>query len=451
VGTVDVVGAEPGAQIVVDGRPRSDFPLLDPLRVSAGTHTIRLFKEGFRPFETRIDVAGGQTAQVVAKMPALAASGRLRVTERTGKKMDVVIAGAVVGVTPWEGSLAVGDQVVWLAGDGDLGTQPARVPVKQGEVTALTLAAEILEAGVVVEVQPASATISIDNVDVGRGGFDGRLRTGPHAIDVSADGFYPQKKRIELERGEVEKVVVRLERDEDAEEWRKPSRITLDLTGGVALAPSLGGDVAGGCEGTCSSGLGVGGLVALHGAYEFGSGLSFGLTAGFVQIGQSVEDRATELRPIGLDGLGGRASDELRLRGGAIGVHAGYRFFDEIPLRGRLGAGAIIGSVRSERAGAFEARSGAPYEAPPLESEESAAFVYVAPEVSVGQAFGDRLEIGIGVQALVLVAASSPTWGGDAPPRVVVPGDGLAAYPDDESLAGTAVAIVPGASVRLLF
>src|SRR5205814_1432454 len=103
--------------IVVDGKTRADFPIIDPIRVSAGTHTVRLLKQGFQNFETTIDVAGGQTVQIPAKMPALVASGTLRIAEKTGRKMDVHLDGATVGVTPWEGTIATGDHVVQLLGD----------------------------------------------------------------------------------------------------------------------------------------------------------------------------------------------------------------------------------------------------------------------------------------------------------------------------------------------
>src|SRR6185436_965370 len=71
VGTLDVRQAEPGATVVVDGRTRGTVPLAGPLRVSSGTRMVRVYKEGYSPFETRVDVAGGQNAVVVAKLGAL--------------------------------------------------------------------------------------------------------------------------------------------------------------------------------------------------------------------------------------------------------------------------------------------------------------------------------------------------------------------------------------------
>jgi hypothetical protein len=64
-----------------------------------------------------VQVAGGQSARVAVKMPALARdrSGRLRVVEQGGRALDVVVDGVVVGKTPWEGPLATGEHVIVLS------------------------------------------------------------------------------------------------------------------------------------------------------------------------------------------------------------------------------------------------------------------------------------------------------------------------------------------------
>jgi len=452
VGTIDITGAVPGASIVVDGKPRADYPIIDPLRVSSGTHSVRLFKQGFEPFEIAVEVAGGQTVKVVAKMPALVASGTLRIAEKTGKKLYVVLDGAVAGVTPWEGTIAIGDHVVQLLGDGDLGSMPSAAPVKNGELTSLTLEAESLEASVIVEATPKSATIRIDSVPVGRGIWDGRLRKGSHQIEVLAEGYFPKKSSVDLAKGDRQEVKLSLERDDSADKWQVPSKIVLDLTGGALLTPSFGGDVAASCGDSCSSGVGFGGLIMLNGAYEFGSGFGLGLSAGLLQAGQTIEGRDAMLMPVGVDpGLGGSANDDLRLRGVLAGANAGMRFLDRFPIRLRLGAGALISETRSVRTGAFTTRSGGSYTAPELGQSSTTAFVYIDPEASVGIKLGEMFELGAGVQGLILIPPSAPTWGSDENPNVVVEGDGLSSYSGEETTMGVMAFVVPGVSVRASF
>lgn len=451
VGTLDITGAEPGAMIVVDGKTRAEFPTIDPLRVSAGTHSIRVIKQGFTAFETSVEVAGGQTVVVASKMPALVASGTLRVTEKSGKRMDVVLDGAVVGVTPWEGTIATGDHVVQLLGDADLGTQPSSAPIKKDEATQLTLEAVPLESAIVVKVTPAAASVRIDSVAVGRGVWDGRIQSGAHVVEVVADGYFPKRLEVSVEKGERREVNVTLERDEDADAWRVPSKIVLDLSGGVALTPSFGGDVSATCADGCTQKLGVGGVVLLNGSYELGNGFGFGLSAGVMQASQSVEGRATTLTPQGLDGLEGSASDELRLRGIIAAAHAAYRYGDQIPLRFRLTAGALIGQARSERTGTFDTRSRGDYDAPALLSQQTSTFVFIGPEATIGYRIADLFELAAGLQGMILIAPDPPKWASDDNPQVNAPGDGLSSYTAEESTMGTMVFAVPMVAARASF
>ena len=451
VGTIDVIGAEPGASILVDGKARADYPLIDPLRVSAGTHSVRLFKQGFQPFETTLEIAGGQTAKVDAKMPALVASGTLKVSEKNGLKLDVLLDGAVVGVTPWEGTVATGDHVIQLLGDGDQGTMPTAAPVAKDELSTLTLVAEPLEAGLIVNVKPLSASVRLDGVTVGRGVFDGRLRTGKHTVEVLAEGYFPKRQEVTVERGDRGELKFELERDESADAWRVPSKIVFDVTGGVALTPTLGGDVAASCAEGCAQSLGFGGMVMINGTYEFGSGFGLGLSAGIMQASQSFEERGTSLTPVGLDGLSGSANDDLRLRGVLAGAHASYRLGEQFPIRFRLGGGALISDARAVRSGTFATRSGGSFDAPALESSSLSTFIYVDPEVSIGYRLTETFEVGVGVQGVVLITPSAPTWGGDENPTLNVTGDGISSYDADETTFGTTGLIVPGVSARASF
>src|SRR5258706_542611 len=80
-----ITPAEPGAAITIDGQSRGEFPALAPLRVATGSHAVRVTKEGFESFATRVEVAGGQSVRVVARLHALTRSGRLRVAEQRGR------------------------------------------------------------------------------------------------------------------------------------------------------------------------------------------------------------------------------------------------------------------------------------------------------------------------------------------------------------------------------
>ncbi len=260
IGTLRIEGAEPGASIVVDGRYRGTSPLAGPLRVGAGSHEIHAFKEGTDPAGTVVEVKGKEAA--VVRLRSQATGGRLKVVEQHQRVLSVVVDGSVVGRTPWEGPLPVGEHLVTLRGSIDLdaipecapgdegasatkraaprgnvelGTQPVSVPIKLQELTKLTLLAEALDTSLRVEPTPGGASVSIDSVLVGRGTWEGRLRVGEHKVEVSADGFLPETRRVSLERQKRRIVTIALERDQSAAGFQTTRRAAA----GAAFA--LGG------------------------------------------------------------------------------------------------------------------------------------------------------------------------------------------------------------------
>jgi hypothetical protein len=199
IGSLEIKDAEAGATIVIDGRSRGTIPAPKPLRVAVGTHVVRVYKDGFEAFETRVEVAGRETKSIAARLAHLSQAGRLKVVEQTGKSLDVVLDNVVVGKTPWEGPLATGDHVVFLRSD-EIGTQPASAPVKINQVTPLTLLAEPLTATLRVEPTPAGAAVALDGVNLGNGLWEGRLRAGTHKVEIAAEGF---RRRISIKSMEL--------------------------------------------------------------------------------------------------------------------------------------------------------------------------------------------------------------------------------------------------------
>ncbi len=353
VGTLEIKGGVAGAVIAIDGRDRGEYPSVDALRVGAGAHVVRLYKDGYEPFETTVDVAGGQTARVRAHLARLAESGRLQVIEKNGKHLDVLLDNVRVGTTPWEASVAVGPHTVVLRGDNGFGTQPVRVPVQAQTNTPLTLAAEELTSSLLVQVVPPGASVALDGVPVGRGLWEGRLRAGSHRVEVGAEGFLPETRETALTAGDRRTLLVELRRDPSARIWQQPSKIVVDAAVAFDVPLAYGGDVEGGCGAGCTRTPGVGLLALLHGTYELPSGIGFGIAVGYARVAESLSGRATSVRPVGLAPVAGTVSDSLEASGLLAGGTVGARFGARFPITLRLGGGVFVGSARDERQGSF--------------------------------------------------------------------------------------------------
>jgi hypothetical protein len=455
VGTIEIEQAEIGASIAVDGRARGEYPAPSPLRVAAGSHVVRVSKEGFETFEARVDVAGNGTARVAAKLRALAASGRLQVVEQGGGALDVIVDGLRIGRTPWEGALAPGEHVLLLSGDGELGTLPVSVSVKVNATAHLTLAAEKLASRIRVEPEPITASVAIDAVAVGQGMWEGRLRAGAHKIEVAAPGFGAVVREVKLVDGERAVVRVPLPRDESSPFWRKPpppSRFLAEVAGAVPIVPSFGGDIAAGCGGGCTAAPGIGAYVAARGGYELSSGLGFGLAVGFVLAEQSVTGRKATLQPVGLEGEAqGTLDHTLAIRRGVlVGPWLGFSYGERFPLHVRLAAGPLFAWVGETRSGSMTpVREGANYPVGPLSVATFTPFVHVTPDVRVGYRITPRFEVTVGVDALVLIPLSAPAW--DAKRAVNAGADGIGTFPADRFVGDVLFGIAPGVGARYDF
>jgi len=465
VGTLDIKGAEPGAAIIVSGQTRGEYPPISPLRVSAGTHVVRVLKEGFEPFEAKVDVAGGQTAAVPVKLRPMVDSGRLRVVERGGRPLTVIVDGAEKGTAPWEGVLPVSNHAVSLRGKGRIGTAPVVVKIRSKQLSTLTLEAEELDSALRVAPEPMLAQVTIDGVPVGGGGqWVGELKSGKHRVGAALEGYLPEEREIKLERGLVLTVPIKLEVDPKSPMWRKPAHWLIDADAGfVAALPSLGGPA--GCTDGCSRSLGAGALGMLHAGYELGNGFGFGLSAGYLFMTQSVTGRTETLSPAGLGpdtvDKSKDARDDLSLSAFLGGIHGSYRAGDKVPFLLRLGAGALVGQARDERYGKFELANGAgSYDVDHALTRALAAYFYADLAVRVGIRIGEHVDLSAGLQGLVMVALSQPKWDsnielytGKRPTKAqsTPPTDGVATYKNDPIMGSVVFGLVPALSFRYAF
>ncbi len=455
VGNLEVRVVEPGVTLLVDGIERGTTPLTTLVRVNAGNHVLRLFKEGFATVEQKVDVPGAKTTPFQATMVRLVQRGGLRVREANGVVLDVIVDGARVGQTPWTGELAPGEHVVLLRGENARGTQPARATVRLGETADLVLAEETLDTTLRVAPTPIGASVALDGVTLGRGVWEGSVREGEHTIEVAAEGFLPAKIRARTRRDAPTSLTPELERDRSSALWiaKNPARVFLELTGGPRLGSALGGDVASSCSGACKSDLPFGFGGRLRGGYEWSSRLGLALEAGYLRLSSSSSPRATNVFPVGRAAASGTVTDDVSLAGLVAGLSGSFRWGDEWPLTARVGVGAVFGSATDERSGRFQADAPLGDFAFPTTSRSSTAtLLYASPEIRFGYRPHKRVEISLGARADVMVLLSAPRF--TVTPDVLVTGASVTdrvTFAESKFVSSAVVVASPDAGVRLDF
>jgi len=443
VGSVEIRGAPPGARVSIDGIDRGSTPLAGPIRLPAGTHTVRVVKEGSLPFETRLDLAGRQLEVVHVKLAVLTQAGRLRVVEKQGRDVQVVVDGQRVGTAPWDGALSPGSHGVFLRGEDGFGTSPKRVLVELGQESVVELVAVPLSSGLAVRATPADAEIFVDGARVGRGSWQGGIEPGTHLVAVKLDGYAPFTRSVRLVADARENLPVVLEPS-----IRKP-RIVLGLEAASPIGLSWGGDLIDDCTSPCSSSLPLGVSVQGRVTYRFPSALGLGVHAGYLRMWTRLTRRSETLKPTGLPFHQGTVDDRLRLAGLIAGVDGDYVFGERWPLTLRLSAGTLIGAVTNERSGTFVDSMEASYQASATQHPR-AVYFYLGPEVSFGYRAAERVVASVGAKLLVMAALTRPTWNGET---LVYAGetDRGGVFSEAQLSGAIMFALVPGLAVSYAF
>jgi len=277
VGEIQLRVSPEGATVLVDGRERGKSPVARTLRVDAGLHAVRVFKEGYLTAESEARVLPGERATIEIALRALSESGVVKISEAGGRALEVVVDGTPIGTTPWEGSLAVGSHVVLLRGEGTLGTPPSPVEVVAGKVTPLSLAARALDVELHIKPVPENALVYLDGVALGIGAWRGRVAAGPHRVEVTAKGFLASRQEVELPTGATRTLDVALDRNLDDPLWRAAFRpfVYAEAHGAFAIGPGLGGE---------PDAPPLGGFAGVRGGYQLTPRLGLELAVGGIQL-----------------------------------------------------------------------------------------------------------------------------------------------------------------------
>jgi hypothetical protein len=341
---------------------------------------------------------------------------------------------------------------------------PKSISIKVNTKTSIVLLAERLDAELHITPLPVDASIAVDGIFVGRGVWDGQLYPGKHIVKVVADGYFPNEQKVTIERGQRESLKSALKKDPSSAAWRAPGRFGIEAIGALSISPSLGGDVAG-CT-PCDPHTGIGGSGVANITYETWRGLGFGGSLGFVSINQTIAERPTTLNVVGRSQPDlGTVNDTLLLQALRVGVWGSYRFAgDRVPIRLRLGAGGLIGTLTDRRTGTFRQGGAAGpcsasdpkcFDVGPLVETPVAAYLYIAPELRVGFRLSKHIELSAGVEALMLIGLHRPKWNDDGPNsnafHAVNAANEYATF-DSEKLTGVvSVVVLPGVGIRYEF
>ncbi len=470
-----VQSTPPGAVVVIDGEQRGTTPLAKNIVVNSGTHSLRVLKPDFLPYEAVIAAAGGQRKVLSVKLESLRQSGTLIVREAEGRVCDVSVDGAIVGKTPWQGVLPPGRHSVQLHVSAEVGSAPSLALVREQQSVSLVLATGRLDSALRVEPAPSNASVFVDGVEVGSGVWQGRLPSGRHRIELTAAAHVPESRVVELRSHERRVLAVSLERDLSNPLWHRgfAPHLALEAFGAFAWSPSLGG----GADAACGTRISaddvaydacsdrsppLGFAVGARAAWVLREPLNLELAFGYLTLKESMTRAVSAI----VEREANRAfapalADSTSLGGPFAALSASYRVAG--PLRARVLLGVMRGTVQTSNGAHYIGQNG---EDDPLPSEivipERKNRVWIplfGPELVAEFPLSRRLWLDVGVAALFLFPGDTPRTGallqgeveGRRRAEAQVGGRLRVLELPPEQALGTMLAVLPNVGVRMDF
>jgi formylglycine-generating enzyme required for sulfatase activity len=226
---VTVESKPAGARVAVDGREVGVTPLTTEL--DAGNYTLSLAAEGFRTWESAIQVVA-DVPQKIGPVQLGLPDGRLTLRS-TPSQADVSIGGRYRGRTPLEIDLAPGVEHEILLQRA--GYEPARrrVPIKSAERLGLEVTLKPILGEVIVRGEPADAVLYIGGEARGPANQTLRLLAVATAVEVRRAGYETFATTVTPQAGLQHLVEYRLQTPDEQRATRVPatakSRAGTDL------------------------------------------------------------------------------------------------------------------------------------------------------------------------------------------------------------------------------
>ncbi|MBK7585958.1 MAG: PEGA domain-containing protein [Myxococcales bacterium] len=250
IAEVTVTVKPDGASVLLDGVPLALTPLESPVRLGIGRHEISIRKDGFKPIDRSITVAGEERTslriELVRTDSPRGAAGVGQLVLRCGiPGVDVVVDDRVLAKTPLSAPLLVPQGVhdVVFRRPGYT-TSRSAVTVLDGatdpvecQIAPQTRLPNSLAAHVSVAASEPGAKVFVNGLPVTA---DSMLPVGPHRLEVSRAGFRSWTLDLALSPGERRSVRAQLvptpDTLRDYKSRAKTQRTLAWVAGGAGLA-----------------------------------------------------------------------------------------------------------------------------------------------------------------------------------------------------------------------
>lgn len=187
-----------GALVYIDDNYVGKIPVTD-IKLSSGTHTMRVMREMYEPYNTTFTIADEEKKSM---SPSLLADFA-EVTLTTSEGADIYINNELKGTRTWKGRLATGSYIFESRQKGHLSSRLSYDITRNDQGKTLDVPAPTpIYGSLILDSAPAKANIYIDGKYIGQTPkYMARQIVGEYKVEAKLDGYKPQTKTVTVSEG----------------------------------------------------------------------------------------------------------------------------------------------------------------------------------------------------------------------------------------------------------
>src|ERR1700682_1024345 len=190
---------DPGATVRIDDNEAGKTPLT--VRLLPGRHTVAITGAGGRGSEQQIDVKPGKRMDLSVELPQQAGGPATLSVQSDPAEANVLVNGALVGRTPYQGALQPGEHTVAVELDGHQRGE-RKLPSRGGRDATVSFALAPLprRPALSVESEPVGALVLLDGKERGRTPLIAAVPAGRHQLLLQKEGRREVSTELEMPR-----------------------------------------------------------------------------------------------------------------------------------------------------------------------------------------------------------------------------------------------------------
>ncbi len=165
-----------------------------PLVLEPGHHQLQVERPNSEAFVKDFEAGAGQEERVNVEFQAYVPTGHLKVSEKNGKAIDVVVDGKVVGKAPWEADIEPGRHMVEGKSQRAAAAGIAVDVARRGTVE-VALESVVAYERLVIQTNTEGATATLDAQPI-KLPYSEYVALGQHQLKVTAPGYTPVDRSI---------------------------------------------------------------------------------------------------------------------------------------------------------------------------------------------------------------------------------------------------------------